>query len=128
MTDIPVEDDSYDVVCAFQVLEHLPYEQFNLALHELARVSRKHVLLSLPHFGPSFRIFIKIPLFPELRYAFKFPYPIKHNWNGQHYWEIGKRGYSPHKIRRVIEKKFLIKKEYIPFENQCHRFFVLEKI
>lgn len=45
--DIPWESDSFDVVCCFEVLEHLhrPTE----ALRELARVSNTHLVLSVPH-------------------------------------------------------------------------------
>lgn len=45
--DLPFDDDSFDVVGCFEVLEHqtdpLP------ALKELARVARKAVILSVPH-------------------------------------------------------------------------------
>ena len=29
---IPLKDNSFDVVCAFQILEHIPYEKFEKAL------------------------------------------------------------------------------------------------
>lgn len=127
VTNIPAEDNSFDVVCAFQILEHIPYEQFEQALQEMARVSKKHVLFSVPHFGPAFRIMLKIPLLPKLEYAFKFPYPITHQWDGQHYWEIGKNKYPLKRIVADVKKYYHLKHTYIPFENQCHRFFVLEK-
>ena len=127
VTSIPVEDMSYDTVCAFEILEHLPFDKFDIALAELARISKCNVLLSLPHFGPSLRLEFKIPFLPRVRLAWKVPVPKKHVFNGQHYWEIGKRGYSIRRIRHAIEKHFSIKKEFVPFENQYHHFFVLEK-
>jgi len=127
VTDIPVDANVFDIVCAFQILEHIPYDEFESGLKELSRVSKKRVLISLPHFGPAIRIFIKIPLLPDIKLALKIPYPIKHRWNGEHYWEIGKKNYSPNRIRKDIRKHFVIVKEYIPFENQCHRFYILEK-
>ena len=57
--------------------------------------------------------------------SFKLPLPIKHKFNGQHYWEIGKKGYSTKKIRKIIKKYFKIQKEFIPFENQYHHFYIL---
>ena len=45
--DIPFEDNSFDAVGCFEVLEHqvdpVP------ALKELARVAKKHVIISVPH-------------------------------------------------------------------------------
>ncbi len=127
VTDIPLEAAQFDVVCAFQVLEHLEFSDFDQALSELSRVSRKYVFISLPHFGPSVEIDIKIPLLPRLRWAFKIPWPQTHIFAGQHYWEIGKRGFSPAVVRQKISRQFTIKREYVPFENQYHRFYILEK-
>lgn len=42
-TAMPFSDGSYDVVCAFQMLEHLPYEAALQAFGEMARVSRRHM-------------------------------------------------------------------------------------
>lgn len=127
VTKLPFGDGTFDIVCAFEVLEHLPFEQFEKALTELRRVSRSAVVLSLPHFGPPVKFLLKIPFLPELCFAFKIPFARKHVFNGQHYWEIGKRGYSPRKMRAILEKYFSIKKEFVPFENQYHRFYVLLK-
>lgn len=43
---IDFEDGKFDVVCAFDVLEHL--EQFHLINEEIFRLSRKECLISLP--------------------------------------------------------------------------------
>ncbi len=122
---LPFADGSFDTVCAFEVLEHLPFEDFEKSLSELVRVARRYVLLSLPHFGPSVRLSFKIPFIPESRFAFKIPFPKRHVFNGQHYWEIGKRGYPVSRIRNAIAKYDVIEKEFVPFENQYHHFFIL---
>lgn len=127
VTELPFEDSSFDVVCAFEVLEHLPFEMFDTALSELARVSKKDVLISLPHFGPPIKFLLKLPFLPELKFAFKVLYPRKHEFDGQHYWEIGKRDYPISCIRASLTKHFTIRNEYVPFGNQYHHFFVLNK-
>jgi SAM-dependent methyltransferase len=55
VVDLPFPDRSFDVVGCFEVLEHLPGDLPRRALSELARVSRKTVLLSVPH-EPVFRL------------------------------------------------------------------------
>lgn len=125
---IPLPNNAYEAVCAFEVLEHLPFEKFEPVLGELARVSSKFVVISLPHFGPTLKAAFKIPFLPELHLFLKIPLPLTHHFNGEHYWELGKRGYSPAKIRTLMQKKFKIVRDFIPFENHYHHFFVLEKL
>jgi len=126
ITALPFQDKSFDVVCAFEVLEHLPFETLGTSLSELARVAREKVILSVPHFGPPLKFLLKLPFLSELSFAFKIPHPLTHIFNGQHYWELGKRDYPVNRFRSYLEKHFTIEKEYVPFENQYHRFFVLK--
>ena len=52
--------------------------------------------------------------------------PIKnpsHNLDGEHYWEIGKAGYSLNRIINDIQKAgFKIEKTYKVFEHPHHGF------
>jgi SAM-dependent methyltransferase len=124
---LPFVDNSYDTICAFEVLEHLPFDDFEKAVSELVRVSKNKVLISLPHFGPPLALRFKFPFLPEVSLAWKVPYPKEHIWNGQHYWEIGKKGYPVSRIRAALKKHGSLVKEFVPFENQYHHFFVLSK-
>jgi hypothetical protein len=125
VTDLPFRDRSFDVVCAFQVLEHLPFEKLDRSLGNLRRIARKAVLISVPHFGPTLKGRFKIPFLPEFVLATKLPYPLKHVFDGQHYWELGKRGYPASRFRQALDRHFAIEREYIPFENPYHHFFIL---
>lgn len=128
VTNIPVREESFDCVTAFQVLEHIEFSDFEKALSEMNRVSKKYILISLPHFGPQLTFSLKIPFLNQVQFAHKIPWPKEITFQGQHYWEIGRKGYSATRIRNIMKKHFRIKKEYVPFENQYHRFYVLEKI
>jgi SAM-dependent methyltransferase len=123
---LPFEDKSFDVACAFEVLEHLPFEDFDRALTELVRVARTHVVISIPHFGPMLSFSCKIPFLPHVRFALKLPYPKTHVFNGQHYWEIGKKGYPLSRIRRALAEHGRIVADFVPFGSDYHHFFVLK--
>jgi hypothetical protein len=75
VSQIPLADASVDVALCAEVLEHLPFEEFEGCVQELARVSRNGVVLSLPHWGYTFRGVVDIPGLPMLfvrRGSFRF--------------------------------------------------------
>lgn len=128
-TDIPLPDHSYDVVCAFQMLEHLPYEQSLLAFGEMVRVSRRHIVISLPDAKAVWRYTVHIPKFGVLDWLVPRPFAKtrSHEFDGEHYWEINKQGYGLDKISRDLSEHASMLKTYRVAENPCHRFFVFEK-
>lgn len=126
VTAIPAADNSYDITCAFEVLEHIPFEEFDTAVSEMARVAKKYVVISVPHFGPSLSLSFKIPFLPLVRLQTKIPFPKTHQFNGQHHWEIGKKGYPVSLIREKLSKHGTIVRDFVPFGSPYHHFFVLE--
>lgn len=124
---MPFQDNYFDTILCAEVLEHLPFNKIEDSLKEIRRICNRSVIISLPHFGPSIKLLIKIPFFREIKVSFKIPFFKKHIFNGEHYWEMGKKDYSSGKVRKAIKKYFKIKKEFIPFNNQYHHFFVLIK-
>lgn len=127
VTKMPLSDESYDLVSAFQVLEHIEFKDVESALIEMKRVAKRYVFVSVPHFGPSIEFHFKMPFIKRIRFAFKVPYAQKHVFGGQHYWELGKAGYPAKKLRALMVRHFEIIDEYVPFENQYHHFFILKK-
>lgn len=127
------DDNSYDVVTSFEVLEHLPLKDLDKALSELSRVSSNKVIISIPCSSFIFEMYLKFPLlylfFDKYLYAaFSIPkFFKKKKFDGQHYWELGNRGSSKKDIRKKIKKYFSIVSEEVPRFNRYHYFFVLEK-
>jgi len=121
------EKDSFDTVLCAEVLEHIPFEYFEKALTELHYVCREFLIVSLPDSRISLMAMLQVPIIGVKTISIKVPFPVKHRFNGEHYWEIGKSGYSLAKINGILEKKFIITKSYNSPENMYHLFFVLKK-
>jgi SAM-dependent methyltransferase len=128
-TAMPFDDASFDVVCAFQMLEHLPYELSLQAFREMVRVSRRHVVISLPDARPVWRYQIQIPKFGI--HDFLVPRPRlnapEHKFDGEHYWEINKRGYLLSRVIGDFSKCIQLVETYRVPENPYHRFFIFKQ-
>lgn len=128
--ELPFANKSFDLVSCCQTLEHLPFKDFNKALSEIFRVSKKHAIVSLPDINRVYRFSIQIPKVGEIKKLIPFPRFKKqiHSFDKEHYWEIGKAEYPLSKIISNIEKiGFNIERTYRPFEAYNSRFFILVK-
>ncbi len=132
--NMPIPDKSYDLVMACQVLEHIPYEDFEKGLAELCRVTKRYAIVALPRRSSYFEIVIKFPFIRTLLKRNFIDLAInKHidfggfETSGQHYFEIDRKKYPLHKVRERIERHFTVLDEFSPVLNQYHRFFILER-
>lgn len=120
-------DRKFDIVCAFQVLEHLPFSLFEKSLKRMGDISNKYVIISIPRYGIRFRTTIKIPTIGPKSFSVKIPYLKEFKFGGEHYWEIDGNGVTEDLIKKAIEKNFTIIRDYIIPENAYHKIYVLEK-
>jgi len=127
--DLPFEENDFDLACAFQVLEHLPYENFISALKELSRVARKAVILSLPDVAAGYPFRISIPGRGVRDFVIPRPYFKKeHAFDGEHYWEINKKETPLKKVLGDIQAAGFtcaLSKRYPDY--LYHRFMVITK-
>ena len=124
----PFKKNSFDAVLCFQVLEHFPYEKFEPLLKTLAELSKEYVLLGLPFANHEFSVKLNLPLLKEKKLRLLIPKFYKpHKFDGQHYWEIGKKNYPLKRIKSDLSKIFYIEKYFVPFEFNYHAFFLLKK-
>jgi ubiquinone/menaquinone biosynthesis C-methylase UbiE len=131
VTDMPLDDGSFDMVLCCEVLEHIPYSDFEKALREIYRVTCKHLIITLPDKDRFYSIAAKLPLMNRVRrlcVECPFLFPKKHKYDGEHYWEIGKKGYSLGRICKSINNSgFTITSTYRMCEIPSQRIFVVRK-
>jgi hypothetical protein len=125
---LPITSNSVDICVAFQVLEHLPFEKFSSVVCELSRVSRIGAVISLPEFGNA-GVVLTVPFVRRIHMAFRAVPPFyAHHFDGEHYWEINKRGYPLSKIFSGISDAGLTcERTWLNPYNPYHRFFVCRK-
>lgn len=119
--NIPIKPKSVDLVCAFEVLEHLPSKYFQPALRQMARCARHYVYLSLP--CPTSSVYLRLKLRLVQRFVNRLSFEV--NWFGllptkladrdeealmqredrhnPHYWEVNRKSFPKTRILREIE-------------------------
>lgn len=125
---MPFSDNAFTMSLICEVLEHLPYDSFSPALKELRRVTERTVLLSLPDVRRTLlSVDVKLPFLKRIRGIVKAPTFKRHIFDGQHHFEIGKRGYSPRRIRqKIIRAGFVIRKDKVYPDTPKNHYFVLD--
>lgn len=127
-TALPFAAGSFDVVCAFQMLEHLPYVTSLQAFKEMARVSDRNLVISLPDARTMWRYCFHLPKFGVFDLLVPRPtlrIPI-HQFDGEHYWEINKKNYELDKVIRDFSQFAELINTYRVIENPYHRFFIFK--
>lgn len=134
---IPRKDNSVDCVICYEVLEHLPLDEFIIALKELKRITKRYLIISLPFsgfcYGAILNTYIKIPFSKGIIFRIPLPFLLRpkkliKKMKINHYWAVGEAGASRKKIRRIFNKcGFKILKEISPVLNNHHIFWILKK-
>lgn len=128
---LPFARGAFDLIAAFQVLEHLPYAEGLRALADIRRVARRYVILSVPDRNRNYQLQVKLPFVGLRRWMIELPRlrPPSKVSHEQHYWEIGMRDYPLSRILNDIKRVgYILLKTYRVYEYTQHRFFVLEKV
>lgn len=128
---LPFENNIFDTVVAFEVLEHIPFEDFEKALLELKRVSKKNVIISVPIVTIGLEFYMWLPKIHDIYFYIDLPIPLKNKKviaNECHYWEVNRAGYKKCKIDKILSKHFKIIKNYRPKLDKFHLFYLLEKV
>ena len=103
---MPLTDATFDLVCAFQMLEHIPWDHLPAALREMARVCERHVLFSVPDNNYMKRTVLSFEMsLAERSLALRVRKRMHRGLSNpkEHSWEIGVPPVTSERVRAVIE-------------------------
>ena len=116
--------ESYDFILAYEVFEHIPFEDFVKVLHNLGPVCRRYLLMSLPR-NEKFWFELSATLPGNRQLGFRIATLRKKIITRNHHWEVD---YSPYTKKRIAET---IRKESFKIESvekvSSLYFYALEK-
>ncbi|MBW4615694.1 MAG: methyltransferase type 11 [Desmonostoc vinosum HA7617-LM4] len=128
--DISHLKGKFDAIVLFQVLEHFPYEQSEQALKQLAEVTNRFLVISIPYNTLYLGLEVGVSIADRTRHLL---FSIPKFWDtkpicDQHYWEMGIKGYPKKRILNSVAKAGLtVKEEFRDVGHPYHYFLVLEK-
>lgn len=120
---------NFDVIICSQVLEHIPFNQFEETIKKISMCTKEKFILSLPNHArwAKFRLPIVHEFKIKIKYLFEQKWDINKQGHGEHYWEIDAAGCPTAKdIKNICIRYFDLERYYIPFDNTYHVFFVLK--
>ncbi len=117
-------DLQFDAVCAFQVLEHLPFSELETCLAQIARRANPHVFVSLPYRG----LRVRFSLWwgdHHLTLGHKFMLPWRHKPIPEHHWELG-YPITARKITKLMARQLDVVSRGFIRENPYHYMWQLK--
>jgi len=127
--------NKFDIILICQVLEHIPFKEFENTVKQLAECAQKRLIISLPNNNRKYRFFVNLPRpigkresVILIRHRFGKKWDINDQGCGEHYWEIDAKGCPKRKeIAKILKKYTKNLKYYALFNNPYHIFYILDK-
>ena len=133
----------YDLVAAFQILQHIPYVSLGPTIKKICAISKKNIVVSVPFYTPHY-LSIKIVLPRALSrlkikikhdFIFRMPVPFSkerkyadQNSSQAHYWELGRAGRKEKDFVKLFEENaFKLEHSFTCVDHPYHRYIVFSK-
>jgi hypothetical protein len=119
--------EKFEMVVCFETLEHIRFEDIPGTLDQIKEIASEYLIISVPQVRLYLSFWVKIPKLKPLSFLLSAPFPMRHKFDGEHYWELGKNNYSVEKFENILIKNFEIKERVTFPLNPYHRIYVLKK-
>lgn len=122
----------FDCIICCQVLEHIPFSEFEKVISDLKNHTKEKLILSLPTRTISWIFKIECTILGERHLRIPMPrfwerqFRLEKEGFGEHYWELNAPHCKTKKVKNIIKKKFTIEKNFTVLENTWHVFFILK--
>lgn len=130
LVDLADTIGQFDCVVAFQVLEHMPYEDSLQLLTAMARAAKSKVIISVPNLVTKYSIEFTLPRRKKFRIPFRKLNLFRRSFifNGEHYWELGCKEVTYNRFIKDISSIEHVKliRDFRVDENPYHHFFIFE--
>ena len=118
----------FDLVVCCEVLEHLPFQNFESIIRDFSSISRKHVYLTLPRaqkilFNMSFTL--KIPFVQRKEWDFHPSIPTSQTaW--EHFWELDSSSQTSRKsVTEIMQRYYTVERFQREIQNPYHNHIIL---
>lgn len=128
--DILLPSCIYDCIMCCQVLEHLEHQWFKpiLAKFQKILIPQGIIIVSLPQHMLRLKLEFRFGRMKLKKlWLFQKFWEGKYIFNGEHYWEVGAKGFSKKDILAIYDEYFDVIREYSVFQNTYHWFAILRK-
>jgi 2-polyprenyl-3-methyl-5-hydroxy-6-metoxy-1,4-benzoquinol methylase len=124
------EENSFDLILCAEVLEHIPFEHFEPILSKLQKITKSHMILTLPRSHKillNFSFKLKVPFVSYIERSVFLRLNSSEIFQ-DHHWQIDyKKVFGFRKLCFILDKKFQITKSYSEKRNRSHQFFIMSK-
>ena len=101
-------DEKFDLIVCCEVLEHMPFEEFEKSISIFSNLGKK-LYLTMPNYNRNYGIsgFLRIPKFGIRSIDFSINIPIRKKLDKEHFWEINSSKFTTIKsINHILQKYY----------------------
>lgn len=125
-----LQQRKFDIVLCSEVLEHMPFSNFEKAIGNIAAITSEYAVLTLPRSQKvilDFQFKLKIPKLPYIEKGLFWALPESHI-NKEHHWELDSGELTETKNIKIILEKYFSILDFNRFRfRPVHHYFILHK-
>lgn len=108
----------YDYLMAYEVLEHIPYDEFEIIVKKFRTFIKKYAFISIPRNERTiFSVNLKLPKFKPVGLEWKIL--NRKITTAAHHWELDYNGFSTKRVEQLFKNSGLTIVEKLEYRTLC---------